>query len=75
MRKLTPTEFEEEPTITIEPFLRGRYRDGVHTLSAFGNLTLVDGLRIIFEKAEFRRAWHTERRELLRRLRPLLHGD
>lgn len=33
--KLTTTEFAEEPVRIVEPFA-GRYRDGIHTLSALG---------------------------------------
>jgi hypothetical protein len=42
---LTTTEFEEETALTIEPAHGSAYRDGTHTLSAAGDLTLVDGMR------------------------------
>lgn len=73
IRKLTTTTFEEEPVRVIEPFQNGGYRDGIHTLSAMGKYTLVDGLRIVFEKTEFRRALRRERRNLLSRLDTLWH--
>jgi hypothetical protein len=40
---LTPTSYREEPAATILPVPGGRYPLGVHTLSAFGERTLVDG--------------------------------
>ena len=50
---LTPTEFEERPAAYVEPDARGQYPDGVHTLSAFGGRTLVDGKRHRFAPAAF----------------------
>ena len=73
VRTLTTKEFEEEPVRAVEPFRRGGYRDGVHTLSAFGKFTLVDGLRLVFEKTEFRMALERERQYLLGRLNALSH--
>ena len=75
VRKLTPTEFEEEPAEIIEPFAKGPYRDGIHTLSAVGDITLVDGLRITFEKSEFDRAARNGLREFLGVLTPLWHKE
>lgn len=75
VKRLTPTEFEEEPAGIIEPFARGSYRDGVHTVSALGDLTLVDGLRIMFERTEFKRAVDRERRELFGWSSNLWHKD
>jgi hypothetical protein len=43
--KLTPHEFEESPLQHLRPAPRGPYPDGLHTLSAAGNVTLVDGKR------------------------------
>jgi hypothetical protein len=60
---LTPNSFDEVPVATIEPDRNGPYPDGLHTLSAAGDLTLVDGKRMLFVPAEFRRT-----------LRNLLHG-
>jgi hypothetical protein len=53
---LTPTTFAEEPVAVVEPDPNGPYPDGLHTLSAVGDITLVDGKRIIFQWDEFRRA-------------------
>lgn len=41
--RLTPTAFAEEPVMTVAPTAGSRYPDGLHTLSAFGDRTLVDG--------------------------------
>lgn len=43
--KLTTTEFEEEPVKAVEPYRNSIYRDGIHTISACGDMTLVDGKR------------------------------
>lgn len=42
---LSPTEFEEKVVAVVEPDENGPYPDGLHTLSAFGETTLVDGKR------------------------------
>ena len=47
--RLTPTEFKEERAAVIEPF-DGPYRDGIHTISAGGSITLIDGNRRVFSK-------------------------
>ena len=56
---LTPTEFVEEPVGYVAPDPRGPWPDGLHTLSAVGGMTLVDGKRFRFSSAQF---W------------PVLHG-
>src|SRR5439155_16783323 len=38
--RLTPTEFKEEPAAAVEPFSEGPFPDGIHTLSAVGEITL-----------------------------------
>jgi hypothetical protein len=43
--RLTPAEFEEEITAHLRPDPAGPCPDGLHTLSAAGELTLVDGKR------------------------------
>jgi hypothetical protein len=45
--RLTPEEFDEEPAAIIEPDRNSKYPDGIHTLSAAGEITLVDGKRMI----------------------------
>jgi hypothetical protein len=43
--KLTPTEFEEQPAAVIEPYVDGPYPEGVHTVAAVGDVTIIDGKR------------------------------
>jgi hypothetical protein len=43
--RLTPTEFEEETVNFLRPDPQGPYSSGLHTLSACGDYTLVDGMR------------------------------
>ncbi len=52
---LTPTAFREEPAATVSPDPAGPYADGLHTISAVGDLTLIDGKRWVFAPVEFRR--------------------
>jgi hypothetical protein len=40
---LSPDEFSEETVAMIEPDRRGPCPDGIHTMSAFGSITLIDG--------------------------------
>lgn len=42
---LSPGEFEERAVATVEPDEAGPYPHGLHTLSALGDITLVDGKR------------------------------
>ena len=67
--RLTSTEFEEESAARVDP-VPGPYSEGLHTLSAAGKRTLIDGKRQRF-------AWPATRRQLgrmlvslRRRLRP-----
>ncbi len=46
--KLSPTQFEEVPVATVGPFQDSVYKAGMHTLSAVGGYTLVDGKRFRF---------------------------
>lgn len=45
IRRLTPDQFAEEPAAVIEPFSDGPFPDGIHTISAVGDVTLIDGKR------------------------------
>lgn len=45
---LTPTTFSERVVARVEPDASGPYRQGLHTLSAVGDTTLVDGKRQVF---------------------------
>ncbi len=73
VKRLSPTEFEEEPVAVVEPFRKSPYRYGVHTLSTCGPLTLVDGLRVTFEQSEFARALERHRLELYGWISPQIH--
>jgi hypothetical protein len=65
---LTPDEFEETAETVIGPFAGTRYPDGVHTLSAVGGLTVVDGRRTTFDTRAFlaalSRGWRQGRRNV-----------
>jgi hypothetical protein len=52
---LNPLAFREEPFAFVEPDAAGPYPDGLHTLSQVGNVTLIDGKRVLFVPAQFRR--------------------
>jgi hypothetical protein len=52
--KLSPAEFKEEQVAVIEPYKDSPYPDGLHTLSAVGNITLIDGKRFMFIKDAFK---------------------
>ena len=45
MLRLTPDEYAEEPVARLEPDPRGPLPHGLHTLTAAGPVTLVDGKR------------------------------
>jgi len=45
IEKLTPYEFVEHPIAHLHPQAQGPYPHGLHTFSAAGNVTLVDGKR------------------------------
>lgn len=52
---LRPAGYKEEPVAVVRPFSDGRHRHGIHTLSAVGSRTLVDGKRIAFSAWEMKR--------------------
>jgi hypothetical protein len=52
---LTTTAFRETPAATVEPDPEGSYPAGLHTLSQAGDITLIDGKRVTFSAAQFRR--------------------
>lgn len=54
--RLTPEEFREEPVAVVRPFRDGPLTRGIHTLSALGSRTLVDGKRVGFNRSEMARA-------------------
>lgn len=49
---LTPDRFAEEPARVIPPITGSPYSEGIHTISAAGPYTLVDGLRYAFLPSE-----------------------
>ena len=53
--RLTTAEFREEPVATVGPLGGGPYAHGLHTLSAVGNRTLVDGKWLAFNRSEMAR--------------------
>jgi hypothetical protein len=53
--RLTPTEFSEEVVCVIRSMPRS-YHLGTHTLASTGDITLVDGKRLVFSLAGTRRA-------------------
>jgi hypothetical protein len=70
--RLTPNEFEEEAAAFIEPGPNGPYPEGLHTLSASGDITLVDGKRVRFIEAAFRRTLALNVRKSLQYVRARL---
>jgi hypothetical protein len=75
IERLTPTEFVERPFARLTPATRGPFPDGLHTLSAAGNLTLVDGKRHVTSAASLLRRVQDLCRKLSRRssLNPAPH--
>jgi hypothetical protein len=54
--RLTTTEFREEPIARVEADPEGPFPDGLHTLSAVGDFTLIDGKRFAFSLTAL---WHS----------------
>lgn len=52
--RLSPNEFAEETVAVVRPDKAGPFGHGLHTLSAVGNLTLIDGKRYIFTLGNLR---------------------
>ena len=62
---LTLDEFREEPVVHLEPFPGSPYPHGMHTLSAAGSITVLDGKRMAFiPRLSVRRLGHKIRRLL-----------
>lgn len=53
--RLTEEDYREEPVASVPPFRDGLYAEGIHTLSAIGDRTLVDGKWIAFNRSEMGR--------------------
>ena len=58
----TPTAYRETPVRSVAPDPRGPLPHGLHTLSAWGERTLVDGKRLVFNPLtlarKLRARWH-----------------
>jgi hypothetical protein len=54
--RLTAEKYEEETVATVEPDANGPFPEGLHTLSAVGNMTLVDGKRFVFVASAFKQS-------------------
>lgn len=68
VRSLGPDEFEERRAATITADPGGACPDGVHTLSTFGDATLVDGTRRSFSTPVFRHELTARGRVAVQRL-------
>lgn len=53
IKALTPKDFKEDNVAVIEPYLNSPYREGVHTVSAVGDFTIIDAKRFIFNRNAF----------------------
>lgn len=62
--RLTPDEFEEEVATQLEPESPGPFPLGLHTLSAVGARTLVDGKTYFFSMEQFRDVLRAKLRRL-----------
>jgi hypothetical protein len=58
--RLNPWEFEEEAVARVEPRTLGIQADGVHTIAAAGDLTLLDMRRFILDRRAVKRAFARE---------------
>jgi hypothetical protein len=65
---LTPTAFCEDFAIAVDPDPHGPYPDGLHTVCAAGEVTLIDVKRSRFVPAQFRRTLASWLRGALKRL-------
>jgi hypothetical protein len=66
--RLSPTAFAEETVAVVAPYADSPYRYGVHTLSTFGQQTVIDGKGRAFAPAELRRIVGTLFRKAARRV-------
>jgi hypothetical protein len=53
--QLTPNKFTEVEVATVDAAGDSPYPDGIHTLSSVGDMTLVDGKRVVFVGNAFKR--------------------
>ena len=64
--RLTPTDFCEEVVAVVGPDPRGPFPTGIHTLSAVGDKTVIDGQRALFVPAQFAAQFRKMSRKILR---------
>lgn len=55
IRTLTSTAFAERPVSEVAPDPEGPYPDGLHTLSGYGDVTVIDGNRSVLDAYHLRR--------------------
>jgi hypothetical protein len=65
---LTPTAFAERPVSEISPDPNGPYPDGLHTISGYGDVTVIDGNRAVLDASHLRRRLGIAARAVFRRL-------
>jgi hypothetical protein len=65
--KLTPMTFSETTVNRIKPPDSGTYRAGIHTVSEYGQATVVDGRRDVFLFSAFRRELSARLKRAFRR--------
>ncbi len=54
--RLTPAEFEEIPAVTLQPYAKSPYPDGLHTISSAGAVTLVDSKRMVLIRSAIKQS-------------------
>jgi hypothetical protein len=69
VKDLSPTRFREETVTILEPSPDSRYPLGRHTLSAVGDVVLIDGHRRVFVWSAFRGFLSIVARDLVSRAR------
>lgn len=63
--KLDERSFEEKEINSISPLSHSKFNKGLHTISALGNVTLIDGKRYMFSRANFRNALRRKLKKVL----------
>jgi hypothetical protein len=64
--RLTPTEFQEEAVAVVRPNPDSPYPDGLHTISAAGDITIIDGKRRVFIHHGFQKALRSKIHRIIR---------
>jgi hypothetical protein len=65
---LSPTSFFERPVKALGPAASSPYPDGLHTLSAAGTRTLVDGYGRRFVREDMQRLVSAKQRQIMAKL-------